>query len=57
MVRGAAEDGPQEIVAVVSVDTGKVLDVFYLSNSCTACQGKEREKNEGAISTIDYLGW
>lgn len=45
------------VVAVVSIDTGKVLDVVYLSSSCTACQGNEREKNEGTISNIDYLGW
>lgn len=52
--RWTARDG---VVAVVSIDTGKVLDVVYLSNSCIACQQKEREKNEGTISTIDYLGW
>ena len=46
-----------EFIAVVFIDTGKVLDVVYLSNSCTAYQRKEREKNEGTISTIDYLGW
>ena len=49
-----ARDG---VVAVVSIDTGKVLDAVYLSSSCTLCKGKEREKNEGTISTIDYLGW
>ena len=37
----SARDG---VVAVVSIDTGKVLDVVYLSNSCTACQQKERER-------------
>lgn len=40
--RWTARDG---VVAVVSIDTGKVLDVVYLSNSCTACQRNEREKN------------
>ena len=35
------------VVTVVSIDTGKVLDVVYLSNSCTASQRKEREKISG----------
>ena len=30
----SARDG---VVAAVSVHTGKVLDVVYLTNSCTSC--------------------
>lgn len=45
------------VVAVVSIDTGKVLHAVYLSSSCTACQRQEFEKKEGTISTIDYLEW
>lgn len=49
-----ARDG---IVAAISIDTGKVVDVVYLSNSCRACQRKEKEKNEGRIPRIKYLEW
>jgi len=31
----SARDG---VVAVISTDTGKVLDVVFLSNSCTTCE-------------------
>ncbi|CAH3044829.1 unnamed protein product, partial [Pocillopora meandrina] len=37
----SARDG---VVAVISINTGKVLDAIFLSNSCT-------------ISRMDYLGW
>ena len=42
----SARDG---MVAVVSIDTGKVLDVVFLSNSCAACEQKKREHQEGKI--------
>lgn len=49
-----ARDG---VVAAVSIDTGKVLDVIYLTNTCNMCEQKERERNEGLISRIDYFSW
>jgi len=50
----SARDG---MVAVVSIDTGKVLDIVFLSNSCAACEQKKREQCEGIISWRDFLGW
>ena len=50
----SARDG---VVAVISIDTGKVLDVAFLSNSCTACEQMKRKQQEGTISRMDYLGW
>lgn len=50
----SARDG---VVAVVSIDTGKVLDVAFLSNSFTTCEQIKRKQQEGAISRMDYLGW
>jgi len=50
----SAHDG---VVAVISTDTGKVLDVVFLSNSCTTCEQMKRKQKDGAISRIDYLSW
>ena len=50
----SARDG---VVAVISIDTGKVLDVAFLSNSCTACEQMKRKQQEGTVSRMDYLGW
>ena len=41
-----ARDG---VVAVISIDTGKVLDVIFLSNSCATCEQMERKQREGAF--------
>lgn len=49
-----ARDG---MVAVISIDTSKVVDVIFLSNSCSACEQKKREQQEKTISRRDYLGW
>jgi len=35
------------VVATVSVDTGKVVDVVYLRNSSTSCDQKKREPPQG----------
>ena len=50
----SARDG---MVAVISIDTGKLVDAIFLSNSCSACEQKKREQQEGTISRRDYLGW
>ena len=49
-----ARDG---VIAVISIDTGKVLDVEFLSNSCRTCEQKKRKRQEGAMTRLDYLAW
>lgn len=49
-----ARDG---IVAVISIDNGKVLDVIFMSNSSPICEKKKREQKEGKITQRDYFGW
>lgn len=49
-----ARDG---LVTVVSIDTGKVLDVVYLTNNCSQCTLKERQLKEGEITRLDYYKW
>ena len=41
------------LVAVISADTGKVLDHVYLSTICRKCATKE----ESSKSNLDYLEW
>ena len=43
------------VIAAISIDTGKVVDVVYLTNSCTSCVQKEREPKEGTTSKRQYL--
>lgn len=50
----SARDG---MVGVVSIDTGKVLDVIFLSNSCVSCEQKKREQRERKIPKRDFLSW
>ena len=50
----SARDG---VVAIISIGTGKVLDVIFRSNSCATCEQMKRKQREGAISRMDYLGW
>lgn len=50
----SARDG---VIAAVSLNTGKVLDFVYLTNSCTSCNQKERELKEGTIFRRQYLEW
>ena len=42
---------------MISIDTGKVLDVEFLSNSCRTCEQKKRKRQEGAMTRLDYLAW
>ena len=50
----SAHDG---IVAAVSVETGKVVDVVYLSTSCSECTKMEEKRNSGDISRREFLEW
>ena len=43
-----ARDG---MVAAISVESGKVVDVVYLSSSCNQCTKMEEKRNRGQIST------
>ena len=45
------------IVAVISVDTGKVLDVIYLSSTCKQCEQMEKRKDAGEITPLEYMEW
>lgn len=49
-----ARDG---LVSVISIDTGKVLDVVYLTNNCSQCVQKERQVKEGEITHMEYCRW
>lgn len=49
----SARDG---IVAAISVETGKVVDVVYLSCSCSECSKMEK-RNNGKISRREFLKW
>lgn len=50
----SARDG---LVAAVSIDTGKVLDVVFLTNSCSVCTKQENRRNLGEISRMEFLSW
>jgi hypothetical protein len=41
------------LVAAVSEDTGKVLDVVYMTRECKQC--KQMEEKRGDLSRLDYL--
>ena len=49
-----ARDG---LVSVISIDTGKVLDVEYLTNSCVLCEQKQRQREKGEITRLEYYEW
>lgn len=48
----SARDG---LVAAISVDTGKVLDAVFLSNSCGTCTKKESSRKRGKILRMEFL--
>ncbi len=50
----SARDG---LVAAVSEDTGKVLDVIYLTRECSKCKGMEEKRSRGEVSRIEFLSW
>ena len=50
----SASDG---VVAAISVDTGKVLDVVHLSSTCAECTKMEEKKKGGSMSRLDWHRW
>ena len=50
----SARDG---IVAKVSEDTGKVLDITYKTKSFPSCSAMEDKRAEGKVSRIQFLEW
>ena len=50
----SARDG---IVAAISVESGKVVDVVYLSGSCNHCTAMEEKKNSGKITRREFVEW
>jgi len=50
----SAHDG---IVAAISVETGKVVDVVYLSCLCSERSKMEEKRNNGKISRREFLEW
>ena len=45
------------VIAAISVDTGKVVDVVHMSSSCPECNKMEQRKKEGEVSRLEYLSW
>ena len=45
------------VIAAISVDTGKVVDVVHMSSSCTECKKMDQRKMEGEVSRLEYLSW
>ena len=50
----SASDG---VVAAISVDTGKVVDVVHLSSTCGECTKMEEKKKTGSVSRLDWHRW
>jgi hypothetical protein len=45
----------KRLVCAVSEDTGKVLDVVYLTRECQKCKEMEEKQATGELSRIDFL--
>ena len=45
------------VIAAISVDTGKVVDVVHMSSSCAECKKMEKKKTDGELSRLEYLSW
>ena len=45
------------VIAAISVDTGKVVDVVHMSSSCRECKKMEKKRSDGDVSWLEYLAW
>ena len=50
----SARDG---VVTAISEDTGRVLDVVYMTRSCSQCKKMEEKRASGQLSKIEFLEW
>jgi hypothetical protein len=50
----SARDG---VVAAISEDTGRVLDVVYMTRSCSHCKKMEEKRASRQLSKIAFLEW
>jgi hypothetical protein len=50
----SARDG---VVAAISEDTGRVLDVVYMTRSCSHCKKMEEKRASGQLSKIEFFEW
>ena len=42
------------IVAAISQDTGKIIDIVHKILSCPVCKFKQSKRNEGSMTAIEY---
>ena len=45
------------VVAAISADTGKVMNVVHMSSSCMECKRMQKKKAEEDLSQQEYLAW
>jgi thiol-disulfide isomerase/thioredoxin len=45
------------VVVAVSEDTGKVIDVVFMTSSCPHCKQMEDKRTRGETSIIEFLEW
>lgn len=50
----SARDG---VVAAISADTGKVLDVRFKTNSCPQCTEMENKRKGDEVTRMEFLEW
>ena len=45
------------VVACITKDSGKIIDIVQKSSSCSQCSLKQTARDEGKITSIEYLEW
>ena len=45
------------VVAAISVDTGKVLNVIHMNSLCPECKKMDQKRSEGQVNRLEYLTW
>ena len=45
------------VIAAISVDTGKVVDVVHMCSFCCESQKMAKKREDGEVSHLEYLAW